>query len=126
MTSITSVAVGTPNAHTGAGKSVSWATLNGSGDSFVFNAASGYSILVLKNPTGGTISGVNIVGSGASTAELVPGIGAVNATIGITVNSIAAGASRVIWLDRYAVYLSGTITITGGTGLKAIIFTADP
>jgi hypothetical protein len=36
--------------------------------------------------------------------------------------TIAAGQSKILKLDKISAYLSGTITITGGTGLVYNLF----
>ena len=101
----------------GAGqRSVSVATLNGSGDTFTYIEAR-RAILYLHNPTGGAIS-PTIDGAGGTTVN-VPGIGTVDVSGGYAVGSIAAGATVAIPVDTIREYLQGTIAITGGTGLEA-------
>lgn len=79
-------------------------------------------ILVLRNGTAGALS-PTIVGSQASAAYPVDGVGPQNLSAGIAVGSIPAGQTRVIPLDSRRQYLQGTITITGGTGLTAHVLT---
>ena len=93
-----------------------------SSDVLIWDANTPGAILSLRNPTAGALSPV-ITGSQAPSALAVDGFGPVNASAGITVGSIAAGASREIPLDSRRQYLQGTITITGGTGLVAKILT---
>jgi len=94
-------------------------TLNAT-DSFVYTAgASKY--LILRNPTGGALSPV-IDGDGA-TSEYLPGVGSVTTSGGYAVGSISAGAVKVIDLDAIKSYLKGTIAVTSGTGLVAILAT---
>lgn len=91
-------------------------------DTLVWDANTPNAVLVLRNPTGGPLS-PTIVGSQASAAYPVDGVGPQNLSAGIAVGSIPAGATRVIPLDSRKQYLQGTITITGGTGLTATILT---
>ena len=92
-------------------------TLNGT-DSFIY-VPGVTKYLVMRNPTGGSISPV-IDGDGATTEYLV-GVGHVNIAGGFAVGPIAAGAAVVIDLDAIRAYLKGTIAITSGTGLVAIL-----
>ena len=87
-------------------------------DTLAYDATKSCSILVLRNPTGGALS-PTITGSTAPSTIPVSGYGNVSAAAGLAVGSIAAGAARVIPLDTIQKYLSGTVTITGGTGLVA-------
>lgn len=75
-------------------------------------------ILVLRNATAGALS-PTIVGSQASPAYPVEGVGPQNLSTGIAVGSIPAGQTRMIPLDSRKQFLQGTITITGGTGIIA-------
>lgn len=92
-------------------------TLNGT-DSFVY-VPGVTKYLMLRNPTVGSISPV-IDGDGATTEYLV-GVGHVNIAGGFAVGPIAAGNAVVIDLDAIRAYLQGTIAITSGTGLVAIL-----
>lgn len=92
-------------------------TLNGT-DSFVY-VPGVTKYLMLRNPTVGSISPV-IDGDGATTEYLV-GVGHVNIAGGFAVGPIAAGDAVVIDLDAIRAYLQGTIAITSGTGLVAIL-----
>lgn len=86
-------------------------------DTFTYVPGRGQ-MLILRNTTGGALT-PTILGSTASAAIAVPGFGTVNASAGIAVGSIAAGAIRVIPLDSRSNFLAGVISITGGTGLLA-------
>ena len=55
------------------------------------------------------------------TSVPVQGIGTVDVSGGYAVGSIAAGAAKVVPLDSIAAYLKGTIAVTGGTGLVAVL-----
>jgi hypothetical protein len=92
-------------------------TLNGS-DTLTYTAGRS-KYLILRNPTGGAIS-PTIDGDGA-TSEYVPGLGTVTTSGGKAVGSIAAGAVKTINLDSITAYLKGTIAITSGTGLVAVL-----
>jgi hypothetical protein len=89
-----------------------------SSDTLPFDASRQNGILILRNPTGGALS-PTITGNTAPAAYPVREAGTINLASGLAVGSIAAGQSRVIPLDRMKAYLSGTVTITGGTGLIA-------
>lgn len=76
--------------------------------------------LWLFNGTAGTVAAATITGSAAGSLA-APGGGTVNYGAGRAVGSLAVGAVTMINLDDIANYLKGTITITGGTGLTAIL-----
>lgn len=97
-------------------RAVTETTLNGT-DSFVYAPGD---ILILRNPTGAAIS-PTIVGSLASSAFAVPGAATINLSAGFAVGSIAAAALRAIPLDTISNFLTGTISITSGTGLVATL-----
>lgn len=94
-------------------------TLDGT-DSFVYTEGL-TKYLILRNPTVGALSPV-IDGDGA-VSEYLPGVGAVSTASGYAVGSIAAGAVAVVNLSAIRSYLRGAISITGGTGLVAILAT---
>jgi hypothetical protein len=79
------------------------------------------SILILRNPTAGALSPV--IDGSDGTVVGVAGLGSVSVASGFPVTSIAAGAIIAIPLDTIEKYLQGTITVTGGTGLKATLLT---
>ena len=92
-----------------------------SSDTFVYTPGRGQ-MLLLRNTTAGALS-PTITGSAASAANVVAGFGSVSTASGLAVGSIAAGASRVVPLDSRSLFLSGTVTVTGGTGLLATVLT---
>lgn len=96
-------------------------TLTGTADTFTYNRGNG-DWLQLRNPTGGGIA-PTIVGASAG---LVSGgnVKPTDASTGFAIASIAAGATKVIFLDDIGGYLAGAITITGGTGLVASLLLA--
>ena len=98
----------------GGAKTVTETTLNGSSDTFTYNAARN-PVLVLRNPTGGAIT-ATIDGNGATTVA-VGGVGNVDISGGYSTGSIGAGAAKAIDLATISKYLAGTIAIGSGTGL---------
>jgi hypothetical protein len=97
-------------------RAVTETTLNGT-DSLVYQPGD---ILILRNPTGAAIS-PTIVGSLAPSSFAVTGADTFNLSTGRAVGSIAASAVRAIPLDTIREYLAGTISITSGTGLIAVL-----
>lgn len=95
-------------------RAITLTTLTGTADTFAYNATASQ-VLYLFNDTGGSLSPV-IDGSGATTIP-VSGVGSVDVSAGYAVGSIAAGAAKAIPLDSIRHFLTGTIAITGGTGL---------
>lgn len=109
----------TATSMTGPGvRAVTETTLNGT-DSFTYNSDR-RAVLRFRNPTAGALTPV-IDGSGGTTVP-VSGIGNVDVSAGYSAGSIAAGASAAIPLDSIKEYLKGTIAITGGTGLIAVLY----
>ena len=90
-------------------------TLDGT-DTFTYDASK-KQYLILRNPTAGALT-PNIDGDGATTQYAV-GVGNVDLTGGFTFASIGVGDVVVTDLDDIKSYLSGTIAMTGGTGLVA-------
>lgn len=77
-------------------------------------------ILVLYNATAGALT-PTIDGSGGTVVD-VPGTGTTfSVAAGLVFPSIPAGEYRVVRLDTISAYLQGTVAVTGGTGIKAII-----
>lgn len=85
-------------------------------DTLTYNAGRD-AVLILDNVTAGALT-VVIDGNGGTTVP-VSGIGNVDVSAGFSTGSIAAGACLAIPLDAISAYLQGTITVTGGTGIKA-------
>ncbi len=90
-------------------------TLNGS-DTFTYQAGD---VLILRNPTGGTIT-PTLDGAGGTTVP-VDGLGDITVSSGLALAGIPAGAARVIPLDTIRFYLQGVTSILTGTGLVASI-----
>lgn len=90
-----------------------------SSDTFVYRQGAGQQ-LQLRNVTGGALT-VTITGAD-SVATTFPGGGSINYAGGYSTGSIAATTGHVIIpLDTISDYLRGTLTVTGGTGIKASI-----
>lgn len=87
-----------------------------SSDTFVY-AADKRQVLILNNVTAGALT-VNIDGDGASSVK-VPGVGLVDISAGYSTGELAAGDVVAIPLDSIKAYLTGTIAVTGGTGIAA-------
>ena len=88
-----------------AGKRTVTSTTMTSSDTFTYKAGQGQ-ILILRNGTAGTLTPIIDCAS-------------VDVSACYAVGSIAAGAQVAIPLDTIRAYLTGVITITGGTGLSA-------
>jgi len=112
------MAVITKTSITSAGANAVTETTLGASDTLVYSPARN-PILILNNATGGALT-PNIDGAGGTTVP-VTGVGNVSVASGYTCPSIAAGAVVAISLRSIAEYLRGTVTITGGTGIKASI-----
>jgi hypothetical protein len=91
-------------------------TLNGT-DTFTYRPNERQK-LVLRNPTGGTITPV-IIGAGAGTIY-VPGVGVFSLSAGTSI-AMAAGTVVTVSLDEINEWLVGACSITAGTGLVAYI-----
>lgn len=77
-------------------------------------------ILVLHNPTGGSLSPI-LDGANGTTVEC-QGVGDIDVSGGTdTFGAIGAGATKALKLSRKSEYLRGVTTITGGTGLEATL-----
>ena len=93
-------------------------TLTGTLDTFTYRAGVKQT-LILRNPTAGALTPV-IDGDGSTTVS-VSGVGSIDVSTGFSVGSIAIDAVKLIRTESISAYLSGTIAITGGTGLVAIL-----
>lgn len=99
---------------TGSGqRAVTWNTLTAS-DTFTFDESKNQ-VLIINNDTAGAIT-PNIDGDGASATYPVTGVGSIDLTSGLTLDSIGIGASAAIPLNTIKGYLQGTIAMTGGDG----------
>lgn len=97
------------------GQTVSETTL-GASDTFTYNKKS---YLILRNATGGALTPV-IDGDGGTVVG-VAGVGDVDVSSGYSFGSIGAGVVVGVSLDTVSKYLAGTIAVTGGTGIVAVL-----
>lgn len=109
MGTITKTIIDTQN------KALSETTLTAS-DTLAYDATTNQ-IVTLRNPTAGAIT-PTIKGSLAGTVAF-DGYGSVDLSAGLSLGSIAAGAHKVISLNKLDLWLKGNVTVTGGTGLVA-------
>jgi hypothetical protein len=91
----------------------------GSSDTITYKAGR-KQLLVLRNPTGGTLT-LNIDGDGASATFPVPGAATIDLTGGFSI-AVGAGLSRAVVLSTISGYLQGVVTMTGASGLTAQLF----
>lgn len=103
----------------GVGFKATATTILGASDTLVYDASKDQ-ILILFNDTAGALTPL-IDGSGASTAIPVPGFTPVSAAAGLTSASVAAGAATSMVLKANYQVMAGTVTITGGTGMVAML-----
>lgn len=75
--------------------------------------------LILENTTGGSLT-VTITGSTA-TGVTPDGYGSTISTAGGYAITVAASTAKAVRLDTIRAWLSGTITLTGASGLTAIL-----
>lgn len=94
-------------------------TTGGSSDTFAY-ASGTRQMLHLYNSTGSTITST-IVGSTATTISPSGYGGTISVSAGVAI-AVAAGASRIVNLDTVSAFLSGTISISGGTGMTYNLF----
>lgn len=106
----------TPTSMTGSGdRAINETTLTSS-DTFVYNPDKN-PVLILSNNTAGALT-PNIDGDGNASYP-APGIGYVDVSGGFDLSEMADGDVVAIPLNSIRAYLSGTIEVTGGTGIVA-------
>ena len=111
------MAVITPTLTTGTGQRAVTETTMTASDTLVWTQGAGQ-MLRLRNVTAGALT-VTITGS-ASVSQTADQGGTTNYAAGFSTGSIAATTGDVIVpLDSIPGYLQGTITLTGGTGIRA-------
>lgn len=93
-------------------------TLTGTADTFTYRSGVNQR-LVFRNATAGALT--PIIDGASTTSVSIAGIGAIDLSAGYSVGSIAAGAVKTVLTDAISEYLRGTIAITGGTGLVAVL-----
>jgi hypothetical protein len=103
---------------TGTGSRTLTVTTLSSSDTLVYKQGAGQ-VLVLDNVTGGALT--PLIDGAAGTNVSVPGVGLVSVAAGYTVPSIGAGARAAIPLDSISAFLQGVVTVTGGSGIKAVL-----
>ena len=76
-------------------------------------------LLLLRNPTGGSLT-ATIDGDGGTTVT-VPGLGSVDVSAGKAI-VVGAGLSVAVVLGTISAYCKGNVHITGASGMKATLF----
>jgi len=103
---------------TGFGSRALTVTTLGSSDTLVYKEDAGQ-LLILDNVTAGALTPL-IDGDGAAPVQVV-GFGPVPTSGGYALPSIAAGARALVPLDSIKEFCRGTVTVTGGSGIKAVL-----
>lgn len=93
-------------------------TLDGS-DTFEI-ALNADQFLYLQNDSGGAVTSVSMIGDEAPSSAPSTGIGDFT-PVAYSIASIADGEAFVVPIGLYSQLFKGTVTITGGTGLKAAL-----
>jgi hypothetical protein len=93
-------------------------TILSASDTINFNA-SRKQLLVLRNPTGGSLT-ATIDGADGTTVN-VAGVGAVSVAAGYGV-TVAAGTTKAVVLGSVSAYCQGVVSITGAAGMAATLF----
>ena len=94
-------------------------TLNGTDDSFAYNATRN-PVLILDNVSGGALTPI-IDGAGGTTVPVTGAPDGLDVSAGFAVGSIPAGEKRAIALNSIKAFLTGAISITGGTAIEAVL-----
>lgn len=90
-------------------------------DTLVYKQGAGQT-LILDNTTAGSLTVV--LNDSDVTSVQVVGVGAVSVSAGLS-TVVAAGARAAILLDNSRRRWQGTIAVTGGTGIKAVLTAAS-
>jgi hypothetical protein len=93
-------------------------TTLGADDTITFDTTK-KQLLVLRNPTGGSLT-ATIDGDGGTTVT-APGLGSVSVTGGLAI-AVPASESRAVVLGSVSAYCQGVVHVTGGAGLVAQLF----
>jgi len=93
-------------------------TTLGASDTFVFKR-NAKQRLILRNDTVGALT--PLIDGDGSTSVGIDGIGSIDVSGGFSVGEMAADAVVSLNTDSIREYLKGTIEITGGTGIVAIL-----
>lgn len=91
-------------------------TTLGASDTFEYLRGTGQ-LLILRNPTGGTLSPL-IDGTDGFSVQ-IPGWGLRGVAAGYAAFAITTLQTKLIWLDTIPGYLQGSVVITSGAGLVA-------
>lgn len=102
----------------GTGAVVITSTTLGASDTFTYKTGS-KQYLILRNASGGALT-PKLDGADGTTVP-VAGIGSVSVADGLTLASLADGATVVIRTSTIEKYLQGLVTVTGGDGIVAQI-----
>lgn len=103
---------------TGSGSRAVTVTTLGASDTFVFNTDK-RPVLYLNNVTAGSLTPL-IDGDGGTTTPC-PGVGDIDVSGGLLLESIGIGDTVAIPLNSISAYLKGVITITGGDAIEAVL-----
>lgn len=76
-------------------------------------------LLVLTNPTGGTLTAT--LDGADGTSVVVPGLGSVSVAAGLAI-ALTAGQSKAVVLSTVSAYCKGVVHLTGGAGITAQLF----
>jgi uncharacterized protein YjiK len=76
-------------------------------------------LLVLENTTASPV--VVTVDGSTGTTQAVPGYGSVDVSAGKAI-TVAANGYQYALLSTISAFLSGTVAVTGGVGVKAMLF----
>jgi len=101
---------------TGLGERAVTVTTLGASDTITYNQSKNQ-VLVFNNVTVGALTPL-IDGDGGTTVSC-PGVGQVDVSAGLIMQSIGAGATVAIPLNSISAYLQGVVTITGADGIEA-------
>lgn len=89
-----------------------------SDDTITFDAKK-KQLLVLRNPTGSTVT-VTVDGAAGTTVN-APGLGAVSVSGGYAI-ALTAGQSKAVVLSTISAYCQGVVHLTGGADVIAQLF----
>lgn len=112
MAAITSIDAGQADAFTANEQTLS------ADDTITINASK-KQLLLLRNPTGGTLT-ATIDGDGG-TSVIVPGLGSVSVAAGKAI-AVPTLETRAVVLNTISAYTKGVVHITGASGMKVSLF----
>lgn len=91
-------------------------TTLGASDYFEYRKGTGQ-LLILRNPTGGTLS--PLIDGADGVSVVIPGRGRIGVATGYAAFPITTLQTKLIWLDTIPGYMIGNVVITSGAGLLA-------